>query len=32
MAMTRRNCNNDTMILNTIEELVPQDHEIRKLE
>ena len=27
MAMTRRNCKNDTIILNTIEGLVPQDHE-----
>lgn len=32
MAMTRRNCKNDTIILNTIEGLVPQDHEVRKLE
>ena len=32
MAMTRRNNKNDSIILNTIEELVPQDHDIRMLE
>ena len=32
MAMTKRNGKNDTIILNTIEGLVPQDHEVRKLE
>ncbi len=32
MAMTKRNSKNDTIILNTIEGLVPQDHDVRKLE
>lgn len=32
MAMTKRNSKNDSIILNTIEGLVPQDHEVRKLE
>ena len=32
MAMTRRNNKNDNIILNTIEELVPQDHDVRMLE
>ena len=32
MAMTKRNGKNDNIILNTIEGLVPQDHEVRKLE
>ena len=32
MAMTRRNNKNDSIILNTIEELVPQNHDIRMLE
>ena len=32
MAMTKRNSKNDNIILNTIEGLVPQDHEVRKLE
>ena len=32
MAMTRRNEKHDAIILNTIEGLVPQDHEVRKLE
>ncbi|BBK61135.1 hypothetical protein A9CBEGH2_00750 [Amedibacterium intestinale] len=32
MAMTRRNNKNDSIILNTIEELVPQDHDVRMLE
>ena len=32
MAMTKRNGKNDTIILNTIEELVPQDHDVRMLD
>lgn len=32
MAMTRRNSKNDNIILNTIEDLVPQDHDVRKLD
>ena len=32
MAMTKRNSKNDHIILNTIEGLVPQEHEVRKLE
>lgn len=32
MAMTKRTRKNDSFILNTIEGLVPQDHEVRKLE
>ena len=32
MTMTKRNGKNDNIILNTIEGLVPQDHEVRKLE
>ncbi len=32
MAMTRRKAKNENIILNTIEELVPQDHDVRKLE
>ena len=32
MAMTRRNNKNDSIILNTIEELVPQDHDVRMLD
>lgn len=32
MAMTRRSYKNDKIIFNTIEGLVPQDHEVRKLE
>ncbi len=32
MTMTKRNGKNDSIILNTIEGLVPQDHEVRKLE
>ena len=31
MAMTRSNEKNDTIILNTIEELVPQDHDVKML-
>ena len=32
MAMTKRNYKNDTIIFNTLEDLVPQDHDVRKLE
>ena len=32
MAMTKRNGKNDTIILNTIEELVPQDYDVRMLD
>lgn len=32
MAMTKRKYKNDSMILYTLEELVPQDHEVRRLE
>ena len=32
MAMSKRYIKNDHMILSTLEELVPQDHEVRKLE
>ena len=32
MAMTKRNGKNDTIILNTIEELIPQDHDVRMLD
>lgn len=32
MAMTRRTSKHDTIILNTIEDLVPQDHDVRKLD
>lgn len=32
MAMTKKCTKNDHIILNTLEELVPQDHEVRKLE
>ncbi|MEG0470497.1 MAG: IS1182 family transposase [Longicatena sp.] len=32
MAMTRRNRKHDNMILNTIEDLVPQDHDVRKID
>lgn len=32
MAMTKRKSKNDNIILNTIEQLVPQDHDVTKLE
>lgn len=32
MAMTRRSSKHDSIILNTIEDLVPQDHDVRKLD
>ncbi len=32
MAMTKKCTKNDHIILNTLEELVPQNHEVRKLE
>ena len=32
MAMTRQNYRNDCMILSTIENLVPLDHLVRKIE
>ena len=32
MAMSKQTCKNDCMILNTLDDLVPQDHLVRKLE
>lgn len=32
MAMTKQSCKNDCLILNTLENLVPQDHLVRKLD